>query len=84
MESRVTNQQVADLMLRDHQKHRDPIKKAFARIAEIDAMVDMAGGWRSWMVSCANEREQLVNFINSSGGHAVHRYQARCNGRRTS
>ena len=69
----MTSQQEADLMLVKRQLDR----VAFARIAEIDAMFDMATGWGSWMVMCANEREYLVNAINSRGGHAVHRYQAR-------
>lgn len=35
-----------------------------ARLGEIDAMFEEATGWGSWMVMAANEREELVNYIN--------------------
>lgn len=47
-------------------------RKARERIAEIDAMFDGAKSWGSWMVSAANEREDLANKIG-----ADHKYLAR-------
>jgi len=49
-----------------------------ARIAAIDSMFEAAGGWGSWMVSAANEREHLVNQLKSKFGVTVeHKYLAR-------
>lgn len=60
------------------------IVEAFHRIKEIDKMFEEAIGWGSWMIMCANEREDLVNKLNREFGHNLkHKYQARCNGRRT-
>jgi hypothetical protein len=47
------------------------------RIAEIDAMFEEAAGWGSWMVSCANERECLVEGLAHDGIKVAHKYQAR-------
>ena len=46
-----------------------------SRIAEIDGKFQDATGWGSWMVMCANERERLVNDLNSSGHNIAHKYQ---------
>lgn len=35
-------------------------EQAVERIAQIDAMFESATGWGSWMVGCANEREDLA------------------------
>lgn len=51
---------------------------AITRIAEIDKLFEVATGWGSWMVMCANEREALADKFN-----LPHNYQARCNGRHT-
>ena len=48
-----------------------------ARIATIDNNFEMATGWGSWMVMCANEREELVNKLNKAGYQIEHKYQAR-------
>lgn len=59
-------------------------EEAFHRIKEIDKMFETATYWGSCMVECANEREDLVNKLNKDFGHNImHKYQARCNGRRT-
>lgn len=50
---------------------------ALKRIDEIDQMFETAAGWGSWMVSCANEREALVNGLRANGVLVEHRYQAR-------
>jgi hypothetical protein len=76
----MTSQESADVMLAEHRLNMI----ALARIAEIDAMFDMATGWGSWMVMCANEREDLVNAINARSGYQIpHKNQARCGGLRT-
>lgn len=55
-------------------------EEAIKRIAEIDAMFEAATGWGSWMVDCANEREDLATQFN-----LPQRFQARTSdGRRTS
>lgn len=36
------------------------LEEAKARIEEIDHMFEEAGGWGSWMVGLANERERLA------------------------
>lgn len=79
----MTSQEAADIEL---QKYRLD-KIALARIAKIDAMFDDASArgvhWGSWMVGCANEREDLVNKLNQNGHAIPHRHLARCGGRRT-
>jgi hypothetical protein len=75
----MTSQDAADVALTSYRLDRI----AFDRIAEIDAKFKNAGAWCSWMVILANEREFLVNRINSRGGQIAHQHQARCNGRRT-
>lgn len=50
---------------------------ALNRIAGIDSLFENATGWGSWMVSAANEREQLVNMLNKRGHQIEHKYQAR-------
>ena len=62
----------------------EQIAKAKARISEIDAMFEGATGWGSWMVGSANERETLVNHLQSAGLTDVqHKHQARtASGRR--
>jgi hypothetical protein len=47
------------------------------RIAIIDADLENAKSWGSWMVTVANERERLVNDLNSRGHKIGHRYLAR-------
>jgi len=47
------------------------------RIKEIDDLFEGATGWGSWMVQCANEREDLVNSLAANGVHVEHRFQAR-------
>lgn len=60
------------------------VAEAQRRIGEIDKMFEEAKGWGSWMVGCANEREDLVNRLNRQYGMGLrHKWQARCNGRRT-
>lgn len=59
------------------------VPAALKRIAEIDAMFEEARGWGSWMVMCANERENLVDRLNFVGIKTDHKWQARCDGRRT-
>jgi hypothetical protein len=53
-------------------------EEAVKRVAEIDAMFEKATGWGSWMVMCANEREDLANQFGLE-----HKWQARCGGKRT-
>ena len=51
---------------------------ALNRIAGIDVLFENAkGSWGSWMVSAANEREQLVNRLRKNGHQIEHKYQAR-------
>lgn len=61
------------------------LAEAKRRIAEIDQMFEEAEGWGSWMVMAANEREDLVNRINSQypDEKIEHKWQARCGGERT-
>ncbi len=60
------------------------VAEAKRRIAEIDAEFEAAKGWGSWMVMVANEREDLVDRLNSQWGEKIeHKWQARCGGRRT-
>lgn len=47
-------------------------EEAEARVAEIDRMFEAATGWGSWMVMCANEREDLANEFG-----LPHKWQAR-------
>jgi hypothetical protein len=55
------------------------LDEAKTRIAEIDSMFDLAGGWGSWMVEAANEREALANKFD-----LPHKWQARtASGHRT-
>lgn len=56
----------------------EALEAAKVRIAEIDAMFESATGWGSWMVMCANEREDLATKYG-----LPQKYQARCGGRRT-
>lgn len=49
--------------------NEDEAKK---RIAEIDASFEAASGWGSWMVMCANEREDLATQFG-----LPQKYQAR-------
>lgn len=51
--------------------------QALARIADIDKMFEDATGWGSWMVMCANERERLVDWLNTQGVAVSHKYLAR-------
>ena len=55
--------------------------EATDRIAQIDRMFEDAGGWGSWMVTAANEREALVNCLRRDGVAVEHKYVARCDGR---
>lgn len=50
---------------------------ALNRIAGIDSLFENATTWGSWMVSAANEREQLVNRLRKNGHQIEHKYQAR-------
>lgn len=50
---------------------------ALARISAIDADFEGATGWGSWMISCANEREGLVDRLRANGVEIEHRFQAR-------
>ena len=60
-------------------------KAALRRIAEIDAMFEEARGWSSWMVTCANEREQLVDMLRKRGLDIEHKNLARtASGKRVS
>lgn len=59
------------------------VPASLRRIAEIDTMFEEATGWGSWMVMCANERENLVDRLNFAGIKTGHKWQARCAGRRT-
>jgi len=47
------------------------------RIAVIDSDFESARSWGGWMVEAANEREALVNDLNSRGHNIAHRFQAR-------
>jgi len=42
---------------------KQSIEQMLERIKKIDQDFDAAIGWGSWMVSCANERESLVNRL---------------------
>ena len=53
-----------------------------SRISEIDGYFEGATGWGSWMVTCANEREKLVNDLNANGHNIEHKNQARTGGGR--
>lgn len=58
--------------------------ETLARIAEIDGMFAEASHWGSWMVSCANEREALVDDANRRWNLGLkHQWLARtaCGGR---
>lgn len=60
------------------------VAEAERRIREIDKMFEDASGWGSWMVECANEREDLVDRLNRQYGFGIkHKWQARIAGRRT-
>lgn len=60
------------------------VAEAKRRIHEIDTMFEGATGWGSWMVMAANEREDLVDRLNSQWGEKIeHKWQARCGGKRT-
>lgn len=60
------------------------VVEAQRRIGEIDKMFEEASGWGSWMVMAANEREDLVDRLNSQYKMGIeHKWQARCGGRRT-
>jgi hypothetical protein len=60
------------------------VAEAERRIREIDKMFEEAKGWGSWMVMCANEREDLVDRLNRQHGMGLkHKWQARSNGGRT-
>lgn len=58
--------------------HEQGKAEAIERVAKIDAMFESATGWGSWMVECANEREDLATKFG-----LPQKYQARCGGRRT-
>jgi len=51
--------------------------EALSRIEEIDRSFETAVSWGSWMVGVANEREELVNYLNSRGVEKEHKYLAR-------
>ena len=51
-----------------------------ARIAEIDEFFESATSYGSWMVMCANEREELVNQLQAQGHDIEHKYLARSGG----
>ena len=51
-----------------------------SRIAVIDSDFENAKTWGSWMVMAANEREALVNDLNSRGHKIAHRFLARTEG----
>lgn len=51
------------------------IESARKRVAEIDKMFDEAADWGSWMVMCANEREDLADRFGFE-----HKYLARTAG----
>lgn len=62
----------------------DETWKQRRRIADIDALFESATGWGSWMVTAANEREELVNHCNKYGANLKHKHLARtANGQRT-
>jgi hypothetical protein len=56
----------------------DKVEAATKRVAEIDAMFDVATGWGSWMVMAANEREALADQFGLD-----HKWFARCDDRKT-
>lgn len=51
--------------------------EAIDRIAKIDRMFETATGYGSWMVMCANDREELVDQLRAGGIMVEHKYQAR-------
>jgi hypothetical protein len=53
------------------------IAEQLERIAAIDQAFEEATGWGSWMVSCANEREALVNRLREAGHDIAHKWLAR-------
>jgi len=53
------------------------MEQMLKRIREIDHDFEGATGWGSWMVECANEREELVNTLKALGLTVPHKYQAR-------
>jgi hypothetical protein len=54
------------------------VAEAQRRISEIDKMFEGATGWGSWMVMAANEREDLVDRLNSQYKMGLkHKHQAR-------
>lgn len=55
----------------------EDMEKMMKRIREIDRDFEAATGWGSWMVMCANEREDLVNKLKAMGLTVPHKYQAR-------
>ena len=57
--------------------------EALMRLSEIDLMFAQATGWGSWMVGCANEREDLANKLRANGIMVAHKYVARCGGQPT-
>ena len=56
------------------EEQRDEAKD---RIAQIDQMFEAATGYGSWMIMCANEREDLVDRLRADGVMVEHKYQAR-------
>lgn len=64
---------------------RMPLASMLDRIQQIDRMFYEAKGWGSWMVMCANDREELVDRVNAAYGLSIpHQFQARtADGRRT-
>jgi hypothetical protein len=60
------------------------VQIAQERIAQIDRMLENACVWGSWMVMCANEREDLVNYLCREGVATEHKWLARTgDGQRT-
>jgi hypothetical protein len=54
----------------------DEVKKAVARIAEIDQMFETASNWGSWMSSVGKERKYLVNKLKADHGLILeHKYE---------
>lgn len=53
------------------------IYEALSRITEIDRLFTDTISWGSWMVTAANEREELVNYLNARGVPKEHKYLAR-------
>ena len=58
--------------------------KLLEEISWIDDYLRNATGWGSWMVCCANHREDMVNRLRADGLMVEHKYLARtADGERT-